>query len=138
MIACSGKSILFKISAGFLAQILIIIDDKNCLAVISHGISKYEDIKPFQKHGWFWIKRIYDKAFTKASPGVLTLQKHFFGVHREEGVPDLIPNSEIKLFFAHDTAVLKHFVIDALPPAFNSETSFAYGGNFAFTPPEQF
>jgi len=28
----------------------------------------------------------------------------FAGVHREEGIPDPIPNSAVKLFIAHDTA----------------------------------
>ena len=30
--------------------------------------------------------------------------EYFLGVHREEGIPDPIPNSAVKLFIAHDTA----------------------------------
>ena len=38
------------------------------------------------------------------SPCALYL--NLLGGHREEGTPDLIPNSEVKLFIADDTAYL--------------------------------
>ncbi len=42
----------------------------------------------------------------------------FAGVHREAGTPDPIPNSEVKLFIAHDTA---YFMWESRPmPAFFS------------------